>query len=143
MTDIILDTNVLSELFRPDPSDLVLEWLARQDPQKLYLTVFSLAEIYAGIENLPAGKKRSALADWLDDYVLPNFEGRVLSFDPKAAALWGRLTASNKKQGRPRPTIDTMIAAVALAHGLALATRNTKDFEGLSLKLVNPFEKHK
>lgn len=143
MPDIILDTNVLSEIFRPDPSELVLEWLARHDPQKLYLTAFTLAEIYAGIENLPAGKKRSALAAWLDDYVLPNFEYRVLSFDSKAALIWGRLTANNKKQGRTRPSIDTMIASIALAHGLSLATRNTKDFEGLALKLINPFEKHK
>ena len=143
MPDIILDTNVLSELFRPDPSELVLKWLTRHDPQSLYLTVFTLAEIYAGIDNLPAGKKGSSLASWLDDYVLPNFEGRILSFDIKAAPIWGRLTVNNKKQGHPRPAIDTMIASIALAHGLSLATRNTKDFEGLSLKLVNPFEKHK
>jgi len=143
MPDIILDTNVLSEIFRPDPNELVLDWLARQDPQNLYLTALSIAEIYAGVENLQAGKKRSALADWLDDYVLPNFEGRILAFDLKTAPVWGRLIAASKKQGRPRPTIDTMIASIALAHGLALATRNTKDFEGLSLKLINPFEKRK
>ena len=143
MSAIILDTNVLSELFRPDPSELVLKWIARHDPKNLYLTAITIAEIYAGMENLPAGKKRSALATWLDDYVLPNFEGRILSFDLKAAPIWGRLTANNKKQGRPRPAIDTMIASIALAHGLTLATRNTKDFGGLALKLINPFEKHK
>lgn len=140
MADILLDTNVLSELFRPDPNERLVKWFEKQEPQSLYLSVFVLAEIRAGIERLPQSEKRRTLEKWMNNFVRPNFEGRVLSFDPSAADVWGKLSAKEQKAGRPRPTIDLMIAAIAISQSLALATRNIKDFDGLGIILINPFE---
>jgi toxin FitB len=140
MSQFILDTNVLSEMFRPEPNENVLRWIKRHDPEQLFLTVFTVGEIRIGAEKLPPGKKRTALEAWLDDFVLPNFTGRILTFDVNAVNAWARMVANDKKNGRPRPTIDAMIASVALSQDLSLATRNTRDFDDLDMRLTNPFE---
>jgi predicted nucleic acid-binding protein len=141
MSQFILDTNVLSEMFRSDPNENVLRWIKRHDPEHLFLTVFTVGEIRIGAEKLPPGRKRAALEAWLEVFVLPNFAGRILSFDIKAANVWARQAANDKKNGRPRPTVDAMIASIALSQDLNLVTRNVRDFEDLDVRLVNPFER--
>ena len=139
MVRYILDTNVLSEMFRPDPNEHVLRWIKRHDPEHLFLTVFTVGEIRMGAEKLPPGRKHTSLEAWLDDFVLPNFAGRILPFDVKAANVWARLAANDKKNGRPRPTVDAMIASIALSQDFSLVTRNVRDFEDLDMRLANPF----
>lgn len=139
MARFILDTNVLSELFRPEPNAGVSRWVAAQDPQALFLTVFTIGEIRIGVQKLSPGRKRAALEAWLEEAVLPNFAGRILVFDGNAATIWASLVASDTKNGRPRPTIDAMITAIALSHGMDLVTRNVRDFADCDVRLVNPF----
>ncbi|MDD4616728.1 MAG: type II toxin-antitoxin system VapC family toxin [Alphaproteobacteria bacterium] len=140
MRGIVLDTNILSELFRPDANGNVLVWMKSQNPENLFLTVFTVGEICIGAERLPVGRKRAALESWLESVVLPNFAGRILAFDLKAANVWARLSANDRKNGRPRPTVDAMIASIALAQDLVLATRNIRDFKDLDIPLANPFD---
>ena len=90
---IILDTNVVSEPLKPKPDAAVLNWLDAQDPQTLYITTINLAELLAGIELMPAGRRRTALKSALDSQIMPLFDGRVLQFDAKAAAAFAQINA--------------------------------------------------
>jgi len=139
MSLYILDTNILRELYVPVPHEKVISWLKRQEPENLYITTFNVAEIRYGIEQLPEGKKKSGIESWLENLLLPNFNGRVLTFDLKSAQAWGVITAQDKKNGRPRPSMDGLLASIAIAHDMVLVTRNIKDFSGLGIELVNPF----
>ena len=140
MTACILDTNVLRELYVAAPHEGFKDWFTRQELEDLHITTFNVAEIRYGIEKLPQGKKRRSIEDWLGDLLLPNFRGRILAFDVKSAEAWGAIMASAMKTGRPRPVMDSLLASMALAHGMTLVTRNIKDFTGLGIELVNPFD---
>ena len=136
---IILDTNVVSEPLKPAPEPAVLDWLDRQAPETLHLTTINLAELLAGIELLPAGRRRDALAQALTGQVLPLFEDRVLGFDTAAAEAFARVNAGALAAGNSIGFADAAIAAIALAHGFALATRNVRDFKGTGVVLVDPW----
>lgn len=136
---IILDTNVVSEFRGRKHSEVVLAWLDLQRMEDLYLTVITVAEIHFGLAVVASDDRRSALrTDY--DAIEAEFEGRILPLERDAAMLYGEICARRKKAGRPIETKDAMIAAICIHHGATLATRNVKDFEGLDLKLVNPFE---
>ena len=136
---IVLDTNVISEADRPTPIPVVLQWFRRQDPLALHLCAPVVMEQSYGAERfkLRTGSDRY---NRTFDRLLGRFGGRVLEFVYPASELAGRLLARRQTAGRPLAAQDAMIAAVCLVHGATLATRNVKDFEGLDLKLVNPFE---
>jgi predicted nucleic acid-binding protein len=138
----VLDTNVVREFYVAAPNEKVIGWLKRQEPENLFITTLNVAEIRYGVERLPEGKKRTGLESWLDDLLLPNFNGRILAFELQSAKVWGAIMAKDKKDGRPRPYMDSLLAAVALAHSMHLVTRNIKDFSGLGVELVNPFDDH-
>ena len=135
---IILDTNVVSEPLKPAPSQAVLDWLDRQAPETLYLTTVSLAELLAGIETLPQGRRRLELERAMARQILPLFEGRILSFDAKAAEAFGKIRAGAQAVGNTIGFADAAIAAIASAQGFALATRNVRDFRGTGIELINP-----
>jgi toxin FitB len=137
---IVLDTNVVSEPLKPNPDPTLLDWLNRQSPGTLYLTTVNLAELLAGIERLAPGKRRTALKQALYEGVMPLFEGRILTFDTKAAEAYAKVNASAQAQGCPISFADGAIAAMAAAHGFMLATRNTRDFKGCGVELLNPWE---
>ena len=137
---IILDTNVLSEPLKPMPASAVLDWLDRQVPQTLYLTTVNLAELLAGIEVLPEGRRRTELQHALITKVIPLFEGRILSFDQAAAQAFARINASPQVVGNPISFTDGAIAAIASAQGFILATRNVRDFRGCGIELINPWD---
>ena len=132
----LVDTNVLSELRRPQPEPGVAAWFSRHERRALYLSVLTLGEIRKGIAKLPAGPRQDALDNWLIQDLAVYFSGRILALDASIADEWGRLCA---RVARPLPAIDGLLAATALRHGLGLVTRNTRDFEDLGLNLVNPW----
>ena len=137
---IVLDTNVVSEPLRPAPEGMVVDWLNRQEPQTLFLTTVSLAELLAGIEALPAGRRRETLRSAVREQLLPLFEGRILSFDEPAVAAFARVHSSATAAGSPIGFADGAIAAIAAARGFMVATRNVRDFAGAGVELLNPWE---
>ncbi len=137
---ILLDTNVLSELMRPIPDPTVLAWLDRYDKDDVFVSAITEAEILRGIALLPNGKRRTNLAEIAKTMFTEDFADRRLSFDSTAARRYAELTAHCHRTGRPISVEDAQIAAIALCHGLALATRNTRDFTAITgLTLFNPW----
>ncbi|MDR0625758.1 MAG: type II toxin-antitoxin system VapC family toxin [Bifidobacteriaceae bacterium] len=135
---IALDTNVPSELLKPSPDPAVVEWL-RASGTDLCLTSMTIAELRLGVALLPGGKRRDSLATRIGR-LSQEFAARILPFDQMAAQAYARVIASRRLAGHPMSPEDGVIAATAIAHGAALATRDTSDFEGLGLKLINPWE---
>lgn len=137
---MLLDTNVLSEFMRPQPSEAVVAWLDRLPPEQVWTCAISRAEIALGLALMPAGKRQAALALAAQAMFEEDFAVRCLPFDAQAADHYATIVAERTRMGRPISTEDAQIAAIALAHGLTLATRNVSDFEGISgLVVVNPW----
>jgi hypothetical protein len=136
---IILDTNVVSEPLRPAPEPAVLAWLDAQAPATLCMTSITLAELLAGVAALPAGRRRNKLGQALTEQVLPLFEGRVLAFDRPAAHAFAQVQAGAQAAGNPIGFADAAIAAIAGAHGYAVATRNVRDFKGTGVDVIDPW----
>lgn len=136
---IILDTNVLSALMRDTPAAAVVAWLDTQSPESLWTTSITLFEIGLGLELLPVGRRRASLQDAFRELIDEDLSGRVLAFDVPAAAQAARLAAERQQAGRPVDFRDTQIAGIALARRAAIATRNLRHFEGLSVPVVNPW----
>jgi predicted nucleic acid-binding protein len=140
MQSILLDTNVLSELMRPQPSTLVLSWFAQQGDTEFYTSAITEAELLLGVALLPSGKRRDAFADAVERMFDQDFVGSCLPFDELAAHEYAALVAVRSKAGLPISTEDAQIAAIALQKGMVLATRNTKDFLGVDrLILLDPW----
>ena len=139
MNRILLDTNVLSETvnLRPDPQ--VSTWFATNGAASLCLSVVSLGELRRGVELLDPGKRRTRLELWLDVSLAEWLGDGILPVTASVADCWGVMDAKRRRAGRPLDLADGLIAATAQVHDLALATRNTKDFDGLGLTLVNPW----
>ena len=132
----LLDTNIISETIRRNPSKTVISWLDKIPGEALFVSVLTLGEIRKGIEILADRKRREKLRLWLEHELPAWFEARVLPVDLAVADRWGRLL---EEIGRPVPTIDTLLAATALHHELRLVTRNDRDFDYPGLDVINPF----
>jgi toxin FitB len=133
----LLDTNIISNATKPAPSAALVAWMTDQADEDLFLSSLTVAEIWRGLLEKPAGKKRKELERWFSGPDGPQalFAGRVLPFDEKAGVVWARLMAEGTASGRPRSPLDMIVAAVAEANGCVLVTDNEKDFVGL--KIVN------
>jgi predicted nucleic acid-binding protein len=136
---IILDTNVLSELLRPDPAKPVERWLSAQDGAKVYFSTVGEAELRHGVAILPAGKRRNALTTAIEGLLDEDFRDRILPFDRDAARAYATIAAVRRAAGRPISQFDCQIAAIARAHEATVATRNTSDYEGCGIDLINPW----
>ena len=138
MTRYLLDTNILSNLVKPVPSEPLLAWMGAQRDEDLYICAFTVAEIWRGIFEAPAGRKRQALQDWASGPEGPQalFAGRVLPFDTPAALAWADLMAQGAAAGRPRSALDMIIADVAAVHTCRIVTDNERHFAGLDV--INP-----
>jgi predicted nucleic acid-binding protein len=134
----LLDTNILSNITKPTPSDSLMAWMAEQADQDLFIASLTVAEIRRGVLEKPAGKRRNQLEAWFSgpEGPLALFAGRILPFDEKAGLIWARLMADGKAKGRPRSALDTIIAAVAEANECVIATDNERDFDGVTT--INP-----
>ncbi|WP_142809937.1 type II toxin-antitoxin system VapC family toxin [Tepidiphilus olei] len=137
---ILLDTNVVSEPLRPEPNVRVIDWLDAQPLETLYLSAMTVAELRAGVALMPAGQRRDKLNDCLEKSVLPPFAGRVLAFDLACTNSYAYVLATARRSGSGIGTADGLIAAVAVANGLIVATRNTSPFEAAGLIVINPWE---
>ena len=137
---LILDTNVISETMLPVPSPRVVAWWSQQGKsEELHITTLTVTEILFGIELLQQGKRRTTLLAGAETMFGRVFAGRILPFDEEAARAFPQVAASRRDQGRPIAEFDAQIAAIARSRGAALATRNTADFEGCGVRLVNPW----
>lgn len=136
---IVLDTNVLSELLRPEPARQVEQWLAAQDGAKVYFTAIGEAELRHGVAILPAGKRRTSLTTAIDGLLEEDLRDRVLPFDRVAARAYATIAAARRAAGRPISQFDCQIAAIARARGAAVATRTTSDYEGCGIELIDPW----
>ena len=134
----LLDTNILSNITKPAPSEQLIAWMADQADEDLFIASLTIAEIWRGVLEKPAGKRRDQLQAWFAGPEGPQglFAGRVLSFDEKAGLIWARLMADGKAMGRPRSSLDAIIAAVAEANDCVVVTDNEKDFAGI--EILNP-----
>jgi toxin FitB len=135
---IILDTNVLSALMLRVPDKTVAAWLDKQPPTSVWTTPVTLFEIRFGLEAMPLGKRRNELSQDLER-LLVSIDYRIAPFDTEAANRAGILMAARRLKGRPRELRDTMIAGIVLANHATLATRNTRDFDDIGAKLIDPW----
>jgi predicted nucleic acid-binding protein len=138
VTRYLLDTNIISNITKPAPSQSLVAWMAGQADEDLFISSLTVAEIRRGLLEKPTGRKRSQLEAWFSGPEGPQalFAGRILSFDERAATIWGRLMADGTKIGRPRSALDMIVAAVAEANDCVVATDNEKDFAGVHF--INP-----
>ena len=137
---IILDTHVISGSLRPLCSDAVTAWLDAQAAESLYLTAINAAELWAGVAVMPEGARKAALESSLDDLLARLFGARRLDFDHCAARAYAELTRRTMAAGTPLPLADGLIAAIALAHGFAVATRDIAPFQAAGVEVINPWE---
>lgn len=135
----MVDTNVVSELLRPSPERQVEGWLAAQDRLDIYLTAISEAELRSCVALMDNGKRREALAEAIDRILREDMAGRVLAFDSAATEAFATIAATRRSAGRPIAQADCQIAAIARVRGATIATRNTVDFDGYGIDLIDPW----
>ena len=135
MTRYLLDTNIIGNVIKPVPSASLLAWLGEQIDDTLFIAAFTVAEVWRGILEMPAGRRRSVLETWFlgPDGPRMLFAGRVLAFDEEAGLAWARLMAGGTARGRPRSALDMIVASVAEVNGCVIVTDNERDFAGLEM----------
>jgi predicted nucleic acid-binding protein len=136
---IILDTNVLSELMRPDPAPKVVAWVALQPTASLFTTSITQAEILLGLMLLPSGRRRRALEAAAMSMFEQDLGSRILGFGTDAARPYAQIASDRRRAGRPISHFDAQIAAIARVSGAAIATRNVGDFAACGVRLVDPW----
>jgi predicted nucleic acid-binding protein len=135
---IVVDTNVVSELMRVEPSAAVRAWVLAHSRHELRITAITVAEVLYGIERLPKGKRRTALREGAVE-VFSRFSEDILPFDAAAATVYPQIVDHRDRQGAPISGYDAQIAATCRAHGASLATRNGRDFADVGVELINPW----
>ena len=135
----LLDTNVVSETVRPRPRQRVLHWIEARNPSDLFLAAQTIGELVRGARKARDQERRERFERWIEQDLARQFDGRVLAFDGRTAAIWGRLMGDGDRAGRRPAAADAQIAAVAIQHGLVLVTRNVRDFAQFDVELLNPW----
>jgi toxin FitB len=136
---IVLDTNVISELMRQAPDELVVRWVDRFPYGEVFITAVTAAELLHGVARLPAGQRKNVLTIRVKDLLDEDFDEQILPFDHLAAAHYAQIAAAREHLGRPISMADAQIAATCLRYGGSLATRNTKDFADTGITVVDPW----
>lgn len=134
----LLDTNVISELIKPQPEPRVAAFVDSLDPARVFLSVITVGELRKGIEKAPPAR-RAALQSWLEGDLLARFRGQIASVSLEVMLVWGELTGRLELAGTPMPAIDSLIAAIALHGGYTLVTRNDQDFRHSGARVLNPW----
>lgn len=136
---LLLDTNMLSEMMRPEPERKIVDWIVRQPSDELFTAAVCQAEVLAGLAIMPSGRRRTGLEEAARAMFTDDFDGRILPFDTEAAVGYAEIFAARRNVGRPSGTIDLMVAAIARVRGASVVTRNVADFEGVGVTIVNPW----
>ena len=136
---ILLDTNIISEPLKAAGDSNVLAWIDAQNIETLYLSTITLAELRFGIAVLPEGRRRELIHTGLEQRVLPLFAGRILSFDGPASQAYAALRSRARAAGQAIAPADGYIAAIAMTHGLAVATRDRSPFDAAGLRIIDPW----
>ncbi len=137
---ILLDTNIVSEPYRPRPDPNVRAWIDAQPASTLFICTPVLAELRFGYERLDQGARKNRVRAYVEHVENNLYRDRILSFDSAAAARYAQIAAIRERVGRRMEQMDALIAAIALAHGASVATRDVDDFANLGLEVLNPFE---
>jgi toxin FitB len=137
---IVLDTNVIFELMRPQANERVLGWVDTQGEDELFVTAVTVGEVLYGLARLPDGKRKSDLRAAANETFDIDFTDRILAFDKGAAEHYGDVVSRRERSGRPISMADALIASICLSYHASLATRNASDFEGVGLELINPWD---
>jgi toxin FitB len=137
---ILLDTNVVSEPMRQRPDPRVQDWLDAQAIETLYLSTISLSALLLGIEKLPTGTRRQALAAALGEQIVSLFDSRIVPFDVAAAEAYARVVIRARRQGHAISVPDGQIAAIAAARNLRVASREETPFQAAGLAVINPWK---
>lgn len=135
----LLDTCVISELVKPSPDPMVLDWLHDIPSERLFLSVITIGEIRKGLTKLPNSKRKDRLTEWLNS-LLEDYQDRIYSIDLAVAENWGVMQGKAETSGMPMSSMDSLIAAIAYTHNLILVTRNVIDFKATNLPVNNPWE---
>ena len=136
----LLDTNVVSESMRTSPDSAVEEWIAGHPVKDLFFSVVGESELRYGAAIMPAGQRRETLAADIETMLQAAFENRILPFDSRAARAYAHVAAKRRFAGRGIAPADCQIAAIARTHGMAVATRNLRDFEEMGIEIFNPWD---
>lgn len=136
---ILLDTNVISEPWKPAADTAVLTWLDAQAIETLFISAISIAELRFGIASMPSGRRQAILHDRLESEVLPLFDGRILPFHVGTSQFYAELMAAGRTSGKAIGKADGYIAATAAENHLAVATRDTGPFQAAGLRVINPW----
>ena len=136
---VLLDTNVVSELIRKAPDPAVQAWAAGHALEELFFSAVGEAELRYGAAILPAGRRRTTLVSDIEAMLRDAFDDRVLPFDSDAARAYADIAAMHRSAGRPVAPADCQIAAIARSRGMAVATRNVRDFDDIDIEVVNPW----
>lgn len=136
---IVLDTNVVSELVHRSPDPAVEAWVEGYALEDLFFSAVGEAELRYGAAIMPAGQRRETLASDIESMLRASFENRILPFNSAAARAYAEIAAARRAAGRPVSYPDSQIAAIAHSHGMAVATRNIRDFEGMGIAFINPW----
>ncbi|MBS0194807.1 MAG: type II toxin-antitoxin system VapC family toxin [Proteobacteria bacterium] len=136
---IVLDTNVLSELLRPQPAPGVVAWLRTQARMSLFTTAITRAEMLYGVLVLPDGRRKLRLQREVLDIFATDMAGQVLPYDEHAADAHAQIAVQRRAHGRASIQADAMIAGIVRSRGATLATRNVRDFEDCGIALIDPW----
>jgi predicted nucleic acid-binding protein len=139
VTRYLLDTNVISDALKPRPNPAITTWVGNQASTDLFISTFTVAELWRGILERAPGRRRHQLETWFIGATGPQalFAERILPFDRTAAMQWARIMAEGTAIGRPRSGLDMIIAAIAAASGCVVVTANERHFGGV-VELLNP-----
>ena len=135
----LLDTNVVIETVRPRPHRPVLDWIEAQNPSDLFLAAQTIGELVRGARKVKEQERRGRFERWIEQDLARQFDRRVLPFDGRTGAIWGRVMGDGDRAGRRPSAADAQIAALAIQHELILITRNVRDFAQFDVRLLNPW----
>ncbi len=136
----LLDTCVISEIIRPEPSIRVTKWIKKEDEKNFYISVLTIGELHKGIEKLDESRKKAELHNWVENDLKERFWTRIIDIDLQTAVIWGKIQGMTERVGKPMPAIDSLIAATGIAHHLTVVTRSTLDMKESGVALLNPWE---
>lgn len=137
---VLVDTCVISEVRHPNGLRQVKDAVSALHPGDVFFSVITIGELTAGIARLAAGARRDGLTAWLAG-LEAGYADRILPVDTAVAQRWGEMTANCRESGKRLAVSDGLIAATASFHGMAVMTRNEKDFAATGVRIINPWDR--